>query len=200
MKVTRKAPEETRNMLLDAAMKVFSSKGYSAAKLEDIAHEAGLTRGAITWHFKNKRTICETLLTERLNKEFDDIVALYQRNNPPLQVIESVIDYLIDDQEKRHMEVAIYNNLLIEKPSGLEGTIDFVENSFEELFKEHAATIQNGIKRNELRADVDPDFAARAFFNFFWGFFTNSKRFFNAFADEQLKSFIKNHFLHSLRK
>src|SRR5690242_16957611 len=54
MRRTKEAAEETRQRLLEAALKVFSQKGYAAATLEEIAQEAQVTRGAIYWHFGSK--------------------------------------------------------------------------------------------------------------------------------------------------
>lgn len=49
-----KSPDETKRRLLAAGLKVFGTTSFGTAKLEDISSEAGLTRGAISWHFKNK--------------------------------------------------------------------------------------------------------------------------------------------------
>lgn len=51
---TKEEAIETRNLLLDTAERVFAQKGVSRTSLADIAEAAGLTRGAIYWHFKNK--------------------------------------------------------------------------------------------------------------------------------------------------
>jgi TetR/AcrR family acrAB operon transcriptional repressor len=51
---TRKAALETRSRILDAAERVFSRRGVSRTSLDDIARAAGVTRGAIYWHFKDK--------------------------------------------------------------------------------------------------------------------------------------------------
>jgi len=45
---------QTRNRILDAAEKVFSARGVSRTSLSDIARAAGVTRGAIYWHFADK--------------------------------------------------------------------------------------------------------------------------------------------------
>lgn len=45
---------ETRTRILDAAERVFSRRGVSRTSLDDIARAAGVTRGAIYWHFKDK--------------------------------------------------------------------------------------------------------------------------------------------------
>ena len=53
---TRDEALETRNTILDTAERVFSERGVSHTTLADIAAAAGVTRGAIYWHFKNSRT------------------------------------------------------------------------------------------------------------------------------------------------
>jgi TetR/AcrR family transcriptional repressor of nem operon len=45
---------ESKTKLLDAALKVVRTKGYSAARIEDICAEAGLTKGSFFHHFKSK--------------------------------------------------------------------------------------------------------------------------------------------------
>ena len=46
--------QDKRKELLEAALRVFARSGISAATLEDIAAEAGVTRGTLCWHFHNK--------------------------------------------------------------------------------------------------------------------------------------------------
>jgi TetR/AcrR family acrAB operon transcriptional repressor len=52
----------TRNRILDAAERVFSRRGASRPSLEDIAAAAGVTRGAIYWHFRNKADLFAAML------------------------------------------------------------------------------------------------------------------------------------------
>jgi AcrR family transcriptional regulator len=49
--------EHTRSLLVDAAEQVFAEKGFMAASLDDIAHTAGYTRGAIYKHFTTKEDL-----------------------------------------------------------------------------------------------------------------------------------------------
>lgn len=59
---TKEEAEMTRQRLLDAAERVFHARGVSRSSLEDVAREAGLTRGAIYWHFKDKVALFEAVL------------------------------------------------------------------------------------------------------------------------------------------
>lgn len=56
-RVGRKKTLDTRDRILDAAEDVFNDKGYSGTALSEIAEAAGVTRGAIYWHFKNKEDL-----------------------------------------------------------------------------------------------------------------------------------------------
>ncbi len=55
----------TRRNILIAASELFSRDGVNNTALENIAKEAGVTRGAIYWHFKDKFALLETLLNEQ---------------------------------------------------------------------------------------------------------------------------------------
>jgi TetR/AcrR family acrAB operon transcriptional repressor len=51
---TKEEAQATRKLILDTAEVVFHERGVSRSTLNDIAQAAGLTRGAIYWHFKDK--------------------------------------------------------------------------------------------------------------------------------------------------
>lgn len=52
----------TRDQILDAAELVFQRRGVSRTSLQEIAQEAGLTRGAIYWHFQNKADLFDAMM------------------------------------------------------------------------------------------------------------------------------------------
>jgi len=51
---TKEEAEETRKDIIDAARRVFHERGVGRSTLEKIAKAAGVTRGAVYWHFKDK--------------------------------------------------------------------------------------------------------------------------------------------------
>ena len=58
----------TRTKLLDAAAAVFARKGFNGASLDDVADEAGLTKGAVYSNFASKDDLISALLEERLDQ------------------------------------------------------------------------------------------------------------------------------------
>jgi TetR/AcrR family transcriptional regulator, acrAB operon repressor len=71
---TRDEAAETRTSIIDAAERVFAKRGVSHTSLEDIARDAGVTRGAIYWHFKNKSEVFSAMV-DRITLPMEDMVA-----------------------------------------------------------------------------------------------------------------------------
>ncbi|TXT41045.1 MAG: TetR/AcrR family transcriptional regulator acrAB operon repressor [Comamonadaceae bacterium] len=59
---TKEDAQATRHQLLEAAQRVFADKGVSRTSLQDIAQAAGVSRGAIYWHFKNKADLFNAMM------------------------------------------------------------------------------------------------------------------------------------------
>jgi TetR/AcrR family acrAB operon transcriptional repressor len=59
---TKEEALETRHRLLDAAEVLFQAQGVSQTSLQQIAQQAGATRGAIYWHFKDKADLFNAMM------------------------------------------------------------------------------------------------------------------------------------------
>lgn len=68
-------PGETRERILSAAMQVFAQKGWQKTSLDEIAAAAGLTKGAIYWHFRNKHDLFFALVDARLQRDISPVDA-----------------------------------------------------------------------------------------------------------------------------
>jgi TetR/AcrR family transcriptional regulator, acrAB operon repressor len=102
----------TRHCLLDAAERVFQSKGVSATSLADIAAAAGTSRGAIYWHFKDKAALYNAMI-ERVSLPLEHAIAGAPGRCDPLtslrQAIMAALDKTANDpQTRRVFEVATH--------------------------------------------------------------------------------------------
>ena len=88
---TKAEAEETREKILDAAEQLFFAHGVAQTSLEQIAEEAGVTRGAVYWHFADKVALFRTL-HERVRLPQEEIVeqASVDGHPDPLGLIERV--------------------------------------------------------------------------------------------------------------
>lgn len=87
---TKQQALETRNQILDAAIARFSEFGVSATSLADIATAAGVTRGAIYWHFKNKTDLLNEIWAQS-ESGLEDVEQEYQSKYPddPLSLMRA---------------------------------------------------------------------------------------------------------------
>ena len=82
MKRTPEQARQTRESLLRAALEVFDRRGVARASLSEIAAEAGVTRGALYWHFKSREELFDALF-QRLFSEYGLRLASDIRSGAP---------------------------------------------------------------------------------------------------------------------
>lgn len=83
---TKQQALETRQHILDVALRLFSQQGVSATSLAEIANAAGVTRGAIYWHFKNKSDLFSEIgkLSE---SNIGELEIEYRQNSPTIHYL-----------------------------------------------------------------------------------------------------------------
>jgi AcrR family transcriptional regulator len=59
--------------ILDAALKVFAHKGFAAARMDDIAKEAGVTKGTIYLYFESKEAVFKSLVRAAVGSTLDTV-------------------------------------------------------------------------------------------------------------------------------
>jgi AcrR family transcriptional regulator len=69
---------DTRSRLLAAAERVFATHGYAGATLDQVAAAAGLTKGAVYWHFASKADLFLCLLEERSRRQMAEVTQMLQ--------------------------------------------------------------------------------------------------------------------------
>ncbi|HEX2997610.1 MAG TPA: TetR/AcrR family transcriptional regulator [Anaerolineales bacterium] len=74
--------EETRSRILEAAIKLFSNRGYNKASVDDICAEAGISKGAFYHHFESKQALFRALLNTWLQAIDNAIEASKDKTAP----------------------------------------------------------------------------------------------------------------------
>ena len=84
---TKQDAAATREALLNAAERVFEQRGVSRTSLNKIAQTAGLTRGAVYWHFKDKADLFNAMM-ERVTLPLEnELEGLMQCAGDPIAVL-----------------------------------------------------------------------------------------------------------------
>ncbi|GGO78757.1 TetR family transcriptional regulator [Marinobacterium nitratireducens] len=150
---TKEEALETRNCLLDTALHLFCVRGIVNTTLTDIASEAGLTRGAVYWHFKNKADIFAALWA-RLREPLDELATISESPSQPYP-LERLREFLVAVLrtivfQPEHQQIF---RLLI-KRSELDGELQGIGEQLKEAHAAFRARIErilsNALNRGQL--------------------------------------------------
>jgi len=92
LKQSPKLPAETRkSQLIKAAAKVFARKGFDGATTEDISTEAGVTKGALYFHFKSKEDIFLAVVKDHTDYQIEKLFQILERDADLERVVDNCI-------------------------------------------------------------------------------------------------------------
>lgn len=168
--MVRKTKEDalaTRDSILDAAEQLFVTQGVAHTTLQHIATAAGLTRGAIYWHFEDKAALFNALM-ERAKMPLESAFYLLEKQCPddPLadlhEYIVCVFRLTVEDQRaRRAFEIATIKMELVEE-------MNAVRRRRAEWKARWMATcegrIKIGVEHGLLKPDVNPNVVALGLF------------------------------------
>jgi TetR/AcrR family transcriptional regulator, fatty acid metabolism regulator protein len=91
------AAADKRRLILDAAIRVFATRGFHACRVSDVADEAGVAYGLVYHYFGSKEEILNTLFTERWQIMLDAIAEIdKQQEIPARDKLYLVASFIID--------------------------------------------------------------------------------------------------------
>ena len=100
---TKEEALETRHRILDAAEQVFQERGVSHTSLAQIATAAGVTRGAIYWHFANKAALFDAMIQRVFDPLEAKLAELRQdAGENPIDALRGLALYFIDRVARDH--------------------------------------------------------------------------------------------------
>jgi TetR/AcrR family acrAB operon transcriptional repressor len=161
---TRQEAAATREALIDAAERVFRAKGVAHATLSEVAAAAGLTRGAIYWHFRDKAELFE---------------AMCKRAAMPMEtMLDAAGDGRRDDPLGRLRTMAVLGLTRLARDARTQAVFDVIFHKCEftadlapvarrqraadaDCGREVIALIEEAIARGQLPADCNPRLAAQ---------------------------------------
>ena len=105
---------ETRDRILDTAERLFSERGVSRTSLAAIAEAAGVTRGAIYWHFKDKIDLFDAMM-QRITLPIEEMLNDYaplKLDDPMAYIRNAALNVLrrtaMDAQRQRVFEIVMF--------------------------------------------------------------------------------------------
>ncbi|MCY1291486.1 HTH-type transcriptional regulator TtgR [compost metagenome] len=176
MRRTKEDAEKTRCAILQAAEVLFLEKGVAHTSLDTIARHAGVTRGAVYWHFQNKAHLFHEMLNQvRLPPEHmaallggeDACASLLALRNLCIETLE---DLARDQQKRRIFTILLHRCEFTEELREAEERHKAFIDQFIALTERLFAHTQT---RGNLRPGLTPAIASRALHALLVGLFAD---------------------------
>ncbi|NYS59462.1 TetR family transcriptional regulator [Vreelandella salicampi] len=181
---TKAEAAATREALLDAAEEMFIQHGVARTSLEQIARHAGMTRGAVYWHFKNKADLFHAML-QRVRLPFQDLVEALddpELAKKPLEAIRlaciSGFEHLERPRYRRVHAILIHHCEVFSDIDPLAMQNEMVEESCGALRDYFHCAARLG----HLRDDIPPELAAQLLQSLLGGLFHDWLRNYERFS------------------
>jgi TetR/AcrR family acrAB operon transcriptional repressor len=149
----------TRDSILDAAEQLFVKQGVSGTTLQHIATAAGVTRGAIYWHFLDKGAMFNAMM-ERVKMPLEAAMQLFNQANPA-DPLDTLREYMLcvfrvtveDPKARRVFEIATMKMEYLDEMSAVRER----RKQNQELWMARTENrIRDAIAIGQVNAGVDP--------------------------------------------
>jgi len=161
---TKKESERTRQDILAAARKVFARQGVTRTTFEEIAASAGVTRGAIYWHFADKTKLFFAMREQVAVPMIDqiDLALLHADGSDPLAGVERFLRGILralesDPAARRTFQIMGFK---CEYVGELERELGLQRLRCSELVSKLTQTYGRARRAGQLRAGLRPSMAA----------------------------------------
>lgn len=155
LKVLNKNTMSQPEIILEAALKCISEKGYAKVSLRQIADEAGVVLSQLNYYYKNKQGLFEEVVKTTVERYIQDVQNSLKAKDSPAERTQSLIDY--------------FQYLLTDKPEHLKVLFDFMSlcmwdstymSTFKNLYEELTNMIEDFIIK-DINADVLENYSSR---------------------------------------
>jgi TetR/AcrR family acrAB operon transcriptional repressor len=141
--------EQSIEQVLDSALKLFVSKGYSATSIDDIARQAGLTKGAVYFYFKGKAALLLELIAQSAALYQEVFSRMRSSNTNAAAQLELFVDWAA--------EVGAQNNELLLLPILMSMEIgsreEDVEKALSQLYDRYHEEMERVISQGQRDGD-----------------------------------------------
>ncbi len=146
---------ERRQAILDAAVRVFSRKGFHTSRVGDVAEEAGVAHGLLYHYFSSKDEVLETIFREAWAELLAAMRAVEEADEPAAEQLRKVCAILLRTWRHRPDLVTVLVRE-IARSGELQNRLEDVREAFRVIER----IVARGQARGEFRPDLDPRLTA----------------------------------------
>jgi TetR/AcrR family transcriptional regulator, fatty acid metabolism regulator protein len=149
------AQEEKRQLLLRAAVRVFAQKGFHAARVGDIAEEAGVAYGLLYHYFRSKDEVLETIFRATWTDMLATVESIAETGEPGREQLRKVTEVILRTWRRDPDLVRVLVREVTRSPQ-LQRQVDEIAAALRSL----QAIVERGQAAGEFRDDVESRLAS----------------------------------------
>jgi TetR/AcrR family transcriptional regulator, fatty acid metabolism regulator protein len=150
---------DKRRVLLDAAVRVFARRGYHAARVGDIAEEAGVAHGLLYHYFKSKEEVLETIFNDTWSELLAAVRDVEESGDPASVQLRHVAAILLRSW-RRQPDLVRVLVLEVTRSAQLGERVSDVRDAMAAIER----IVTRGQEAGDLRRDLDPRLASVVFY------------------------------------
>ena len=150
---------DRRRQLLGAAVKVFADKGFHAARVGDIAEEAGVAYGLVYHYFKSKEDLLETIFRATWTEMLARVREVEEAGVPASEAVRQVTALLLRTW-RRDPDLVRVLVREVTRNQHVQREIEEITDAMQALER----IVRRGQETGEFRSDLDPRLAAVVFY------------------------------------
>jgi TetR/AcrR family acrAB operon transcriptional repressor len=154
MRKTREDTEISKLRILMAAEKEFCQRGYVAANMDNIARAAGMTKGAIFWHYESKIGLFKAIIKRAIEKVKAIFHETFSASEPPL-IMEKCRELFKKIKRDNAFNVLMVLNDTDKTDDIPRDVILECNKDISAILKEAGTILSKAKKNGELGADTD---------------------------------------------
>ena len=146
---------DKRRFILDAAVRVFATKGYHTCRVGDIAEEAGIAHGLLYHYFSSKEEVLETVFRENWTELLDVFARIEASDEPAVEQLGAIAKTLLRAWRDRPDLVRVLVREVARSPH-LSEQVDELREAFLVIQR----VIERGQESGAFRRDLDARLAS----------------------------------------
>ncbi|MFL5069973.1 MAG: TetR/AcrR family transcriptional regulator [Xanthobacteraceae bacterium] len=145
-----------REAILAAALDEFSLQGFAAARLDDVARRAGVAKGTIYLHFRDKETLFQELIRSVLSPFVGTLEIALRRDVPVRVIVGEVVELFVTQVYSTRRKDVI--RLILSEGSRFPNLAEFY---YREVLSRIMAAVRDLMRRAVARGEIKGDAAVR---------------------------------------
>ena len=144
---------DKKELIINAAVKVFAERGLEKGKIADIAQEAGIGKGTVYEYFRSKDDIFKAIEKMFFSGTLEQMQSIAQSQESPTEKIERICEISLDLHNHMGDSVLIFSELWAQQTRGIihGHSTTIINEMYNDYYKLVEDILNEGIRKKEFR-------------------------------------------------